>query len=128
MRWTAPASVYLHNGVTPPGSPRAEGYEVHQAHFATPESATTTHYFWAIARPDRGEPPEVTEFVRAVSRQTFETEDKPTLEAQQRAMGGTDFWDQRPVIFPEDNGAIRARRVLEKLIRREQEAVSEAAV
>lgn len=120
MRWNAPASVYLYNGVTRVGCPREEGYPVHQGHFATPETATSTHYFWSVARPDLGEPPQVREFVEAVTRRTFETEDTPMLEAQQRAMKSLDFWAERPVIFPEDSGAIRARRVLDKLIREEQ--------
>ena len=36
-------------------------------------------------------------------------------------MKGADFWAELPVILPEDAGAIRARRVLEKLIRDEQD-------
>jgi len=127
MRWNAPASVYLYNGVTKTGRPREEGYPVHQAHFATPETDVSTHYFWSVARLDLGEPKEITEMVEAITRQTFETEDAPMLEAQQRSMKSLDFWAERPVIFPEDNGAIRARRVLEKLIRREQGVEKETA-
>ena len=35
-------------------------------------------------------------------------------------MGTTDLWSQTPVLLAGDAGAVRARRVLQKLIRDEQ--------
>jgi vanillate O-demethylase monooxygenase subunit len=106
--------------VTKRGQPKAAGYEIYQGHFVTPETETTTHYFWSLAFPNHGEPAELVAAVEAAVRSTFDDEDRPMLEAQQRAMKGVDFWAELPVILPEDAGAIRARRVLEKLIRDEQ--------
>jgi vanillate O-demethylase monooxygenase subunit len=34
-------------------------------------------------------------------------------------MKSADFWAEQPMILPEDAGAVRARRVLDKLIREE---------
>ena len=42
------------------------------------------------------------------------------LAAQQEAFGGQDFWQARPIILPDDAAAIRARRILDKMIRAEQ--------
>jgi phenylpropionate dioxygenase-like ring-hydroxylating dioxygenase large terminal subunit len=52
-------------------------------------------------------------------RHAFMNEDKPMLEAQQRHMGGADFWSLRPVLLPGDAAAIRVRRELAKLIETE---------
>jgi phenylpropionate dioxygenase-like ring-hydroxylating dioxygenase large terminal subunit len=120
-RWEPPGSVHLHTGVTKRGRPKEAGYQIYQGHFVTPETETTTHYFWSAAFPDHGEPAELVAAVKEAVRSTFDDEDRPMLEAQQRAMKGTDFWAELPIILPEDAGAIRARRVLEKLIRDEQD-------
>lgn len=42
------------------------------------------------------------------------------LEAQQLAIGDRDFWSMNPVLLATDAGAVRARRVLDKLIAEEQ--------
>ncbi len=41
------------------------------------------------------------------------------IEAAQRALGEQDFWDARPAILATDAAAIRARRTLMQLRRRE---------
>jgi hypothetical protein len=46
----------------------------------------------------------------------FEHQDKPIIIAQQEAVNGEDFWELKPLIFAGDAGAIRARRILRKLI------------
>lgn len=117
MRWSAPASVYLYNGVTNVGMRKEDGFCIRQGHFATPETDRSTHYFWSVGAPVETVTHESRAHLEAFTRYAFEQEDRPMLEAQQRAMASNDFWAERPVIFPEDSGAIRARRVLEKLIR-----------
>ena len=44
------------------------------------------------------------------------------IEAQRDAIEGEDFWEMKPVILAGDAGAVRARRILRKLIREEQQA------
>lgn len=56
----------------------------------------------------------------AGAKQPFEQEDLPMLEAQQLAIGDRDFWSMNPVLLATDAGAVRARRVLDKLIAEEQ--------
>ena len=50
MRWEPPAAMQLEIGATPTGKPREQGVIVQQAHILTPETETTTHYFWATTR------------------------------------------------------------------------------
>jgi hypothetical protein len=48
-------------------------------------------------------------------------EDEPIFIAQQEAMNAEDFWDLKPLILAGDAGAIRARRILRKLINAERD-------
>jgi hypothetical protein len=52
----------------------------------------------------------------------FAGEDKPIVEAQQRLMGANDFRSLKPTLLPGDAGAVRARRILAKMIVQEPRA------
>jgi vanillate O-demethylase monooxygenase subunit len=125
-RWDAPAVMELWVGVAPPGSPdpRAVGKRVPFIHLFTPETESTTHYWFATSYPKRmgEEGRRRAESDVQYLRGPFEREDLPMLEGQQRRLGDTPFWDAKPVLMPGDAAAIRTRRVLEKLIRDEQQA------
>jgi phenylpropionate dioxygenase-like ring-hydroxylating dioxygenase large terminal subunit len=112
MRWHAPASMLLHIGVTPTGGPRDTSPvpEMVNPHIITPETATSSHYFYTRMPGDHS---------AALARMVFEGEDKPMLEDIQQTMGETDFWDWQPVILSVDAGGVRARRRLMKLRREE---------
>lgn len=105
IRWHAPASMALFIGLTRAGTGRRAFIVPAMAnpHILTPETATTTHYFYTR---EPGE--ESAEMVRRV----FLEEDEPMVRAAQDSMAGVDFWDMHPVILPSDAAAIRARRRL----------------
>jgi vanillate O-demethylase monooxygenase subunit len=42
------------------------------------------------------------------------------IAAQFRRLGGRDFWEMKPLLLPTDSGAVKARRILAKLIQGEQ--------
>ena len=123
-RWNAPAVMELWVGVAAPGSPdpRAVGKRVPFIHLFTPESDKTTHYWFATSYPKRmgDEGRRRAESDVKFLREPFEHEDLPLLEAQQRALGDTPFWDAKPILLAGDAAAVRARRVLDKLIKDEQ--------
>ncbi|KWF32690.1 hypothetical protein WL86_29435 [Burkholderia diffusa] len=50
----------------------------------------------------------------------FTKEDMPMLEAQQAAIGDSDFWSLKPVLLASDAAAVRARRTLDEMINRER--------
>jgi vanillate O-demethylase monooxygenase subunit len=50
----------------------------------------------------------------------FLEEDKPMFEACERMMDGAEFWSLQPVLLPSDAGAVRMRRMLQRLIAEEQ--------
>jgi vanillate O-demethylase monooxygenase subunit len=119
MRWNAPASMLLEVGATPRDAAREQGLVAFQAHILTPETQTTTHYFWEVARPVPEASPEGDEYVRTLMAQAFDVEDKPVIEAAYANLDGGEFWAQKPVFIGVDAGGARARRLLEMMIAKE---------
>jgi vanillate O-demethylase monooxygenase subunit len=124
VRWNAGANMLLLAGAVPTGRPRNEGRETALPHLFTPETATTTHYWFSFPMPlEMGEMgAQIAESQASALAVPFTTEDLPMLEAQQVAMGNDEFWALKPVLLPGDAGGVRARRVLDALIAQEQEA------
>ncbi len=120
MRWDAPCTLRLDTGVTPTGRPRSDGAQSYSAHILTPETTTTTHYFFANARNYRVDDREVDASIRHWQQVGFGEQDRQMLEAVQRAMGTTDLMALKPVLLPIDAGALRARRVLGQLMAAER--------
>jgi vanillate O-demethylase monooxygenase subunit len=83
----------------------------------TPETATTTHYFWGMARNfdinDVG-------FTKRLKKQQGEVfaEDSVVLEAQQRSLLANP--DLKLKAFSVDSGGVRARLIIERLLREQQ--------
>ena len=122
VRWNAPATMRLLVGGGPQGGAREDAHTSPGAHIFTPETEGTTHYFYSTAFPRAMGPIAeqlAEELVKTISG-PFETEDKPMIEAVARNMAGRNFWSLRPVLLPGDAAAIRARRLLDQMIRREQ--------
>ena len=59
--------------------------------------------------------------------QAFRTEDEPMITAVQDAMGGRELMDCQPAMLSVDGGAIRARRIIEEMLRQEAERSASAA-
>lgn len=124
VRWDAPASMELWAGWASAGQPepRKIGKRIPYVHLFTPETETTTHYWFAVSYPRKmGEEGERrARHDIAYLRRPFEDEDLPILEVQQRSMGDASFWSLKPVLLPSDAPAVRTRRVLDALIKKEQ--------
>lgn len=118
--WSAPSLMHLGAGVTAPGRPYSEGVSSSNLHIMTPESESTTHYFFANTRSFLQDDGEFNSFIDQILIGVFANEDKPMVEAQQQLMGSADFWSLKPLLLPGDAGAIRARRILDRLIAQEQ--------
>ena len=124
--WRPAGLLILDGGAKMPGSD--EFLEMTRAlHSMTPETETTSHYFFAVTRITDLDNTDVTEAVRELTYQAFYNEDKPMIEAQQERMGNAEFWSLRPALLAIDNGAVRARRKLDKIIEAEQAGRLEAA-
>jgi phenylpropionate dioxygenase-like ring-hydroxylating dioxygenase large terminal subunit len=114
VRWDAPANLAIFAGAVPNGRPKSEGRETPTAHLFTPETESTTHYFYSIAFPRvMGEAGQALaeEQVKFLSV-PFETEDLPMLEAQQRNLGDLSLREAKLGWLPGDAAGARARQIL----------------
>jgi phenylpropionate dioxygenase-like ring-hydroxylating dioxygenase large terminal subunit len=93
---------------------RAHGFSMMGFHGITPETETTTHYFWSMATNvlEAGIP----DLVFEQTARTFK-EDQEVLELQQRRMAEEP--DRALLDIASDVGANNARRLLRQLMRRE---------
>ncbi len=110
----------------PDGDPARSAHKVELVALSipTPETETTSHYFFAFARTFGFDDPEVEEFFSRGMLTVFE-EDFPILQAQQQrisAYPGATQVDSR-----NDAGVNRARRMLQRRLDMEQNSAREAA-
>ena len=120
ITWAPPSMLHIDLGVTEVGASVEDGVCTPAAHLITPETAFTCHYFWAQAR-NRGLNDEaLSQRVWSAVDAVFRTEDEPMIEAQQLAMGSVaDVMALRPLLLEPDAPAVRARRILARLIAEE---------
>src|SRR5262245_28768968 len=121
MRWNAPGVLLLDVGMTGVGAPVSEGIPIPTAQLLTPETESSTHYFWAMARDFRLNDQELSKKLLDVGIAIFNNEDKPMVEAQQLSMGDTDdLLSLKPVLLNTDGPSLLARRIVSRLIGQEQ--------
>jgi vanillate O-demethylase monooxygenase subunit len=115
-RFNAPTTIYFEVGIKPPGEPRAAGEFFGSVHALTPCDADTTEYRWLVFRNyAKGDPGLTAEMEKLVGH-AFVTEDEPMIGAVRDRMAGRDFWSMRPITLAGDQGAIAARRCVERLV------------
>jgi phenylpropionate dioxygenase-like ring-hydroxylating dioxygenase large terminal subunit len=127
VRWDPASSLLLLVSIAPVGVERSANRTIAIPHLFTPETETTTHYWFAsaFARRDHPDGQKQAEVHVEGLMTPFATEDMPMLEAQQSRLGTADFWSLNPVLLQTDAAAVRARKVLDELIRSESAAVTQ---
>jgi phenylpropionate dioxygenase-like ring-hydroxylating dioxygenase large terminal subunit len=91
----------------------------------TPETATSTHYFWSAAHNFKVDQPEVTKAFHCEIAATF-VEDRVVVEAQQERF--TRFPNRRTVLIKSDAGGVHARRVIAEQLALEAHAAASVEV
>lgn len=122
MRWDPPGLLRLDVGVSPVGEERQTGIWAYFNHFLTPETQSSTHYFWSVSRPFKIDDKVLDQHIAEAVHLAFVQEDVPIIEEVERMMQGKAFEQMKPVLLAADAGALRARRVLKQLIEVEQAA------
>jgi phenylpropionate dioxygenase-like ring-hydroxylating dioxygenase large terminal subunit len=120
--WYAPTSLVLYTGAAPAGSGAPEGHLVPETmqyrhcSVQTPETDTTTHYFFSHANNFKLDDPNVTDVVFGSVHKAF-LEDKVIIEAQAAALAvGRPF---EPVAIVHDAALIKGRALIDHLIEAE---------
>jgi len=92
--------------------------------FITPETETSIWYFWGMARNFNPHDKSLTASIREGQSKIF-SEDLQMLESQQRNLLAQP--ERRLLSLNIDSGGVQARRVLERIIAREQAPAAVAA-
>ena len=127
MRWHAPSTLVLEVSLTETGANKDDGIVLPVMHFLTPETETTTHYFFATGHNWDIHDTEKTRQLVGHAKRAFEDEDEPMVKDCQDLMGTTDLFSLHPVLLQTDVAAVRARRLLAALIDEEQSSRANAA-
>ena len=124
MRWMPPSTMRLVTGICTPGAVPESGTGYHAIHMLTPETDSTTHYFFTAVRfnvqtADEALNREIQDKISTTRRFAFEEQDAPVIEAQQLMIDSAhDAVD--PLILAIDVGPVRYKRILQKKIAGEQ--------
>ena len=110
-------SVEVGTGITPGGVEEGRGVEMKIMNLPTPETETTTHYFYSHCRHFKLDSPEWDEIYRTQFTQVFD-EDCVVLEAQQRRMSETP--DAIQVDINADAPNLQVRRMVDEMIAAEK--------
>jgi vanillate O-demethylase monooxygenase subunit len=105
-----------HGGIDAPKDKKASSIVVD---FITPETDTSIHYFWGMARRFKPEDAELTATIRAGQGKVF-GEDLQMLEQQQKNL--LEFPGRQLLMLNIDSGGVQSRKVLERLLAAEAAA------
>jgi phenylpropionate dioxygenase-like ring-hydroxylating dioxygenase large terminal subunit len=117
-----PAFVSLFAGAADTGTGAPEGnldggIGLHTFNAMTPETDTTTHYFWAIAQDRAAQTENLTDSIFGDMQKTVQ-EDVAVFEAQQRSL---ELRPEAPMVtIKSDTGPIAARRIIDRLLHAEK--------
>jgi vanillate monooxygenase len=122
--FTPPSHILIEVGVALQGhgghaAPREVKASSIVVDFITPETATSIHYFWGMARNFQAHDPALTTQIRDGQGKIF-AEDRAMLEQQQANL--LKYPERRLLALNIDAGGVQARRVLERLIEQERAA------
>lgn len=122
IRWSAPSIIELDVTVADAGAPREGAARRPLCHLITPETGTTSHYFWTSGRNFRRDDGALHAALQAGLTKAFQNEDLPMLEAQQLCASTMDLSAIKPVPLRTDGAVLRARRVIEELLASEAQS------
>ena len=107
-----------HGGHAAPDAVKAASWVVD---FITPETDTTMHYFWGMARKFKPQDPSLTDQIREGQGKIF-SEDLEMLERQQKNLSA--FPERALLKLNIDTGGVQSRRVIDRVIAAEQGATA----
>ena len=116
VRWFAPGIMKLIAATGAAGGAEVDALMNSNAHIVTPETATSSHYFFAATRNFKVDDGELNALIAAKREEIFVTEDKPMLARVQERMGDEEFWSLNPRMLPIDAAPVAVRRRLKKMI------------
>lgn len=127
IEWIFPGSLRQRLAMTETGAEAEAGAVTRNVHLITPETETSTHYFWIHSRNRLMDDVSIDDRTRAILSNAFLTEDEPMMQACQENMGGAEFFSLRPIYLETDFAGTRCRRTMERLIAEEAQVARRPA-
>ena len=124
FRWYPASLVRNTISITPVEPSEQPGIQRIGSHFMTPESPTSTHYFFAHTRSFRLDDEAIDEQIRRWQKTGLAGQDGTMLEAVQRVMGTRDLDSMHPALLSIDPAAVRVRQALKRLMRQSEPAMA----
>jgi len=93
--------------------------------FITPETETSIHYFWGMARNFKPQDPSLTTQIRDGQGKIF-AEDQQMLELQQENL--LRYPDRKLLMLNIDAGGVQSRKILDRLLAAERAPAAAQAV
>lgn len=124
MEYAPPGCMNTLYGITRRGAPREEGLMTLNPNLVTPETSSSSHYFYAGVRNFGLGDERMSEAFRVAYAHAFEHEDRPMVEGVQAMMGSRTLDEMKPILLVNDGASVHARRVLQRM--REDETASPA--
>lgn len=123
-RFTPPSHVMIEVGVALAGKGGYDAQPQYKASsivvdFITPETDTSHHYFWGMARNFKPQDTELTATIRAGQGKIF-SEDMEMLERQQRNLLA--YPERKLLMLNIDSGGVQSRRVIDRCLEAEKNA------
>ena len=119
IEWVFPGTLRQRLAMTDTDGDPDAGAVTRNAHLITPETETSTHYFWIHTRNRRTDDTAIDERTRTIITNAFRTEDEPMIAACQNYMDGAEFFSLQPLYLETDYAGTRCRRAIEKRIESE---------
>ena len=128
-RFTPPSNVMIEVGVAHAGKGGYDAPPEHKAYsvvvdFITPETETSIHYFWGMARKFNPKDKALTATIREGQGKIF-SEDLQMLELQQKNL--LTYPERALLMLNIDAGGVQSRKILNRLMAEEQAAAGAAA-
>jgi phenylpropionate dioxygenase-like ring-hydroxylating dioxygenase large terminal subunit len=114
-RMSPPGEYYLDVGTTPAGQSRVAGGGILSPQILTPETATSTMYYWTVCRDYDLENVALTTLWREAVIAAF-VNDQTMIEAQQQAVGSHDIIGHGGHVVAADESGAAARRIIDELL------------
>jgi phenylpropionate dioxygenase-like ring-hydroxylating dioxygenase large terminal subunit len=123
--WMAPSVMTLSTVVESQSGIAAQQFD--NTHILTPETSSTSHYFFSSTRDFAVDDSALNEEIAATRRRIFQEEDEWICHGIQDRLEGSDFWSLRPSLLRTDAASVQMRRMLDRLIAAENDMMSKGA-
>lgn len=120
VNWAPPSLFCFAQVAKPVGAPLEEGIGLVNLHFLTPETETTTHYFYRSSYYFADHNPALRDYWSKTSSLAF-AEDKRIIEAQQKLVGSVPLFSHTLIHFDGDRIHLEGRNIVARMYERERD-------